>query len=178
MLSSAITKHTQTTSVPVRSEHDEETETIVDINPPSTVTAATTEMPAVNPERSIGLAPFYSQLAKDLKLKPAGIGTDDIADFQLVARKRRPNAKVVSWKSNSGNTFKGGPTIRNVFLFRVNRDVSETIVKEHMNGKDLKYMSKAEAVFKSFLITVEDRDYGTFWNQTQGLQDVSWWTTI
>ena len=43
-----------------------------------------------------------------------------------------------------------------MFLFRVNRDVSEDIVKNHMNGKDLKYvsiktMSNAEAVFKSFL---------------------------
>ena len=56
-----------------------------------------------------------------------------------------------------------------MFLFRVNRDVSEAIVKEHMNGKDLKYvsiktMSNAEAVFKSFLITVEAKDYGTFMN--------------
>ena len=54
-------------------------------------------------------------------------------------------------------------------LFRVNRDVSDAIVKDHMNGKDLKYvsiktMSNAEAVFKSFLITVEAKDYGTFMN--------------
>ena len=58
-------------------------------------------------------------------------------------------------KSISGNTFKGGPTTRNVFLFRVNRDVSEAIVKEHMNRKDLEYMSiktmsNAEAVFNRF----------------------------
>ena len=56
-------------------------------------------------------------------------------------------------KSISGNTFKGGPTIRNVFLFLVNRDVSEAIVKEHMNAQDLKFvsiktMTNAEAVFK------------------------------
>ena len=170
-LSSAITKHSDTPSVPVRSEHGEETETIVDFNRPSTststVTAATTETPVVNPERSIGLAPSYSQLAKDLKLKPAAIRTDGFADFHPVARKRRPKAKVVAGKSISGNTFKGCPTTRNVFLFRVYRDVSGVIVKEHMNGKVLKYvsiktMSKTEAVFKSFLITVEAKDYGTF----------------
>ena len=55
------------------------------------------------------------------------------------------------------------------FCSRVNGIVSEAIVKEHMNGKDLKYvsvktMSKAEAVFKSFFITVEAKDYGTFMN--------------
>ena len=49
-----------------------------------------------------------------------------------------------------------------MFLFRVNRDVSEAIVKEHMNRKDLEYvsiktMSNAEAVLKSFLITVRLR---------------------
>ena len=38
-----------------------------------------------------------------------------------------------------------------------------------MNGNDLKYvfiktMSKAEAVFKSFLIAVDAKDYGTFMN--------------
>ena len=101
-------------------------------------------------------------------LNPAGIRTDDFADFQP-SRKRRPNAKVVSGKSISGNTFKGGPTTHNVFLFRVNRDVSEDIVKDHMNGKNLKYvsittMSNAEAVFKSFLITVEAWDSGTIMN--------------
>ena len=123
-LSSAITKHADTPSVPVRSEHGEETETIVDINPPSTststVTDATPETHAVIPERSIGLALSYIQLAKDLKLEPAAIHTDDCADLQPVARKRRPKAKVVVGKSISGNTFKGGPTTRNVFLFRVN----------------------------------------------------------
>ena len=173
VLSSAMTKHADAPSVPIRSEHGKETETIVDFNLPSTststVTAATTATSAISPERSIGLAPSYSQLAKDLKLKPAGIRTDDFADFQPVARKRRPKAKVVTGKSISGNTFKGGPTTRNVFLFRVNRDVSEAIVKEHMNRKDLEYvsiktMSNAEAVFKSFLITVEVKDYGTFMN--------------
>ena len=111
----------------------------VDFNPPSTststVTAATTATSAVSPERSIGFATSYSQLAKDLKQKLAGILTDDFADFQPVARKRRPRAKVVAGKSISGNTFKGGPTTRNVFLFRVNPDVSEA--SEHMNGKDL-----------------------------------------
>ena len=56
----------------------------------STVTAATTATCAISPERSIGLDHSYSQLAKDLKLKPAGIHTDDFADFQPVARKRRP----------------------------------------------------------------------------------------
>ena len=61
-------------------------------------------------------------------------------------------AKVVAGKSISGNAFKGGPTTRNVFLFRVNRDVSGAIVKEHMDGKYLQYvsiktMSNAEAVF-------------------------------
>ena len=70
----------------------------------------------------------------------------------MLTRKRRPKAKVVAGTSISGNTFKGGPTTRNVFLFRVNRDVSEAIVKEHMNGKNLKYvsiktMSNTEAVF-------------------------------
>ena len=75
----------------------------------------------------------------------------------------------MSGKSISGNTFKGGPTTRNVFLFRVNRDVSEDIVKDHMNVNDLKYvsiktMSNAEAVFKSFLITVEAKAYGTIMN--------------
>ena len=78
----------------------------------------------------------------------------------MTVRKRRPKAKVVSGNSISGNTFKGGPTTRNVFLFRVNRDVSEDIVKDHMNGKYLKYvsiktMSYAEAVFKSLFINVE-----------------------
>ena len=56
VLSSAMTKPAETPSVPVRSEHGEETETIVYINPPSTSTstvpAATTEMPAVSPECS------------------------------------------------------------------------------------------------------------------------------
>ena len=47
----------------------------------------------------------------------------------------------MSGKFISGNTFKGGPTTRNVFLFRVNRDVSEDIVKDHMNGKDFIYLS-------------------------------------
>ena len=173
VLSSAMTKHAKTSSVPVRSEHGEEIETIVDINPPSTsastVTAATTETPAVSPERSTDLALSYSQLSKYLKLKPAVIRTDDFSDFQSVAGRRRPKAKVVSGKSISGNTFKGGPTTHNVFLFRVNRDVSEAIVKKHMNGKYLKYVSiktisKAEAVFKSFLITVEAKDCGTFMN--------------
>ena len=168
-----MTKPAEVPSVPVRSEHGKETETIVDFNLPSTSTStvmdATTATSAISPERSIGLAPSYSQLAKDLKLKPAGIRTDDFADFQPVARKRRPKAKVVAGKSISGNTFKGGPTTRNVFLFRVNRDVSEAIVKEHMNCKDLEYvsiktMSNAEAVFKSFLITVEAKDYVTFMN--------------
>ena len=113
VLSSAMTKHAEAPSVPVRSEHGKETETIVDFNLPSTststVTAATTATSAISPERSIGLAPSYSQLAKDLKLKPAGIRTDDFADFQPVARKRRPKARVVAGKSISGNTFKGGP---------------------------------------------------------------------
>ena len=52
MLSSAMTKHAETTSVPVRLEHGEETETIVDINPPttftSTVTTATTGSAALS----------------------------------------------------------------------------------------------------------------------------------
>ena len=95
-------------------------ETIVDINPPSTSTstvmAATTETPAQRPERSIVLAPSYSQLAKDLKLKPACIRTNDFTDFQPVARKRLPNAKVVSGKSISDNTFKGGPTTTMCFV--------------------------------------------------------------
>ena len=44
-----------------------------------------------------------------------------------------------------------------MFLFRVNRDVGEALVNEHMHGKDLKYVSiktrsKAEAVFKSFFL--------------------------
>ena len=156
VLSSAMTKHAEDPYIPVRSEHGKETETIVDFNPPSTststVTAATSEMSAVSPERRIVLAPSYSKLTKDLKLKPAGIRTDDFADFQPVARKLRPKAKVVAGKPITGNTFRGSPTTRNMFLFRVNRDVSEAIVKEHMNGKDLKYvsiktMSNAEAVF-------------------------------
>ena len=114
------------------------------------------------------LAPSYSQLANDLKLYPAGIRTDDFADFQP-AQKRRPKAKVVSGKFISGNTFKGGPTTRNVFLFRVNRDLSWDIVMAHMNSIDLKYvsikiMSNAEAVFKSFLINVEVRDYSNIMN--------------
>ena len=84
-------------------------------------------------------------------LKPAGICTVDFPDFQPVARKQQPKAKVVAGKYISCNTFKGGPTTCSLFLFRVNRNVSEAIVKEHMNGKDLKYvsiktMSKAEAV--------------------------------
>ena len=36
-----MTKHAETPSVPVRSEHGEETETIVDINPHSTSTSET-----------------------------------------------------------------------------------------------------------------------------------------
>ena len=56
-----------------------------------------------------------------------------------------------------------------MFLFRVNRDVSEVIVKDHMNAKDLKYvtiktMSNAEAVFKSLLINVEAMNYGNIMN--------------
>ena len=59
----------------------------------------------------------------------------------------------MSGNSISGNTFKGGSTARNMCLFRVNRDVSEDIGMEYMNGKYLKYlsiktMSKAETVFK------------------------------
>ena len=151
-----MTNHAETPSVPVRSEHSDETETMVAINHPSTstVTAVTTATPPASPECSTGLAASYSQLAKDLKLNLAGIRTDDYADVQP-ARKRRPKAKVVSGKSISGNTFKGGPITRNAFLLRVNRDVSEQIVKDHINGKDLKYvtiktMSNAETVFKSF----------------------------
>ena len=110
VLTSVMTKHAETLSVPVRSEHREQTETIVDINPPSTATSTvTTETLPVSPERSTGLAPSYSYLAKDLKLTPTGIRTDDFADFQP-AQKRRPKAKVVSEKSISGNHFKGGPT--------------------------------------------------------------------
>ena len=75
----------------------------------------------------------------------------------------------MSGKSISGNTFKGGPTTRNELLIRVSRDVSEDIVKDHMNGKDLKYVSiktvsNVEAVFKSFLINVEAWDYGNIMN--------------
>ena len=158
VLSSEMTNHAETPSVPVRSEQRDDTDT--------TVTAVSTHPLPASHERSTGPAPSYSQLAKDLS--QAGIRTDDFADFQP-ARKRRPKAKIVSGKSISGNTFKGGPTTRNVFLFRVNRDVNEDIVKDHMNGKELKYvsiktMSNAEAVFKSFLITVEARDYGTIMN--------------
>ena len=99
--------------------------------------------------RSTGISPSESQLAKDLKLKPAGIRTDNFSDFQP-PRKRRPKAKVVSEKFMLGNIFNGGPTTRNVFLSRVNRVFSEAIVKEQMNGIDLKYVSiktisKAEA---------------------------------
>ena len=74
-----MTNHAETPSVPVRSDHRDETETMVDINPPSTstVTAVTTATLQASPERSTGLAPSYSQLAKDLKLNPAGIHTDD-----------------------------------------------------------------------------------------------------
>ena len=58
VLSSATTRHAETLSVPVRSEHGEEPEIIVDINPPctstSTVTVVTTDTPAVSPERSTG----------------------------------------------------------------------------------------------------------------------------
>ena len=134
VLSSEITNHPETPSVPVRSEQSDETDTMVDINFPSTstVTAVITQYLPASPERSTGLAPSYSQLAKDLKLNLADIRTDDLADFQP-ARKRRLKAKVVSGKSISGNTYKGGPTTHNVFLFRVNRDVSEDIVKDHMN---------------------------------------------
>ena len=40
-------------------------------------------------------------------------------------------------------------------LFRVNRDVSEDIVKEHMNGKDLKYLSiKTMSKVEAFLSIV------------------------
>ena len=87
----AMTKHAETPYVPVRSEHGEETETIADINPPSTstVTAVTTATLPVSPEHGTGLAPSYSQQANDLKLNPAGIRTNDIADFQP-ARKRQP----------------------------------------------------------------------------------------
>ena len=58
-------------------------------------------------------------------------------------------------KRNCGFNHEMFIVTRNVFLFRVNRDVSEDIVKDDMNGKDLKYvsiktMSNAEAVFKSF----------------------------
>ena len=83
VLSSAMTKHAETPSVPVRSEHDEETETMVDINPPSTstVTDVTTATLQVSPVRSTGNAPSNSHLAKDLKLNPASIRTDDFADF-------------------------------------------------------------------------------------------------
>ena len=153
-----MTKHAETPNVPARSEHGEEPDTIVDIYPPFTpsltVTAVTTETLPVSPERRTGLAPSYRQLAKDLILKPDGIRTNDFADFQP-APKRRPKANVVFGKSISGNTFNGGPTTRNMFLFRGNRDVSDAIVKDHMNCKDLNYMyikimSKAEAILTRF----------------------------
>ena len=155
-------KNSATPSLPVRSEHRDETGTMIDINSPctSTVTAVTTATLPACPQRS---TPSYSQLVKDIKLNPAGIRTDDFVDFHP-ARNRRPKAKVVPGKSISGNTFNGGHTTRNVFLFRVNCNVSEDI--EPHNGKDLQYvsiktMSNAESVFKSCLITAEARDYGT-----------------
>ena len=48
---------------------------------------------------------------------------------------------MVSWKYNYGNTFKGGPTTHNEFFLRVNCDVSVDIVKDHMNSKNLNYLS-------------------------------------
>ena len=77
-----MTKHAKTPSVPVMSEHVEETETIVDINHPSTstVSAVTTAMLPVSPERSTGVTTSYRQLAKYLKLTPAGIRTDDFVN--------------------------------------------------------------------------------------------------
>ena len=98
------------------SEQRDETDTMVGINPPSTsnVTAVITHPLPASPERSTGLAPSYSQLAMGLKLNPAGIRTDNFTDVKP-ERKRRPKAKVVSGKSVSGNTFKGGPTTRNMF---------------------------------------------------------------
>ena len=104
VLSSEMTNHAETPSVPVRSEQRDDTDT--------TVTAVSTHPLPASHERNTGPAPSYSQLAKDLN--QAGIRTDDFADFQP-ARKRRPKAKIVSGKSISGNTFKSGPTTRNVF---------------------------------------------------------------
>ncbi len=46
-----------------------------------------------------------------------------------------------------------------MFVFRVNNEVNEDTVRDHMTGKNmqflsLKTMSNPEALFKSFLITV------------------------
>ena len=161
VLSSEMTNHAETPSVPVRSEQRDETDTMVDINFPSTstVTAVITHPLPACPERSTGLAPSYSQLAKNLKLNPAGIRTDDFADFQP-ARKRRPKAKLVSGKTISGNTFKGGPTTRNVFLFRVNRDVSEDIVKDPSSvPSEPTYLSELQMRVKTSVRNICQHNY-------------------
>ena len=120
VLPSEMTKHAETPSIPVMSEYGEETETIVDISPPSTSTiydVATATFP-VSQERSTGLSPSNSQLTKDLNQNSAGIRTNYFTYFQP-AWKRRPKAKVVSRKSILGNPLNGGPTTRNVLLLRV-----------------------------------------------------------
>ena len=102
-----------TPSVRVRWVHGDETETIVDINPPSTstVTAVTTASLPINPECSTGLTPSYS-----LKLNPACIRADVFADLQP-ARKQQSQGQSIVREVHLRETFKGGPTTRSQCIF-------------------------------------------------------------
>ena len=64
VLSSEMTNHAKTPSVPVRSEQRDETDTMVDINSTSTVTAVITQPLPASLEHSTGLTPSYSQTGK------------------------------------------------------------------------------------------------------------------
>ena len=71
-------------------------------------------------------------------------GTEAATQGQSSVRKVHLRQHLQGWSDNPQSV-----------LFRVNRDVSEAIVKEHMNGKYLKYvtikmMSKAKAVLNRF----------------------------
>ena len=109
---------------------------------------------------------LYSRLAGDLDRDPGDIGVDNFIPVRPPRARPKRTGRVVKGKSTSGNTFNGGPSMRHLFLFQVNNKVEVDKVREHMDGKNIKYisvkpMSNPASMFKSFLITVNSEDYNS-----------------
>ena len=109
---------------------------------------------------------------------------DNKEEFQLSTRemkKRRQQVRqtAVYGTSETQNGLKGAPHNKDIFVFRLDKNTSETQVKDYMYSKNIESVSKIECIshqelkFKSFRVTVLNKDLNiimdpSFWPQNVG----------